>query len=354
MLPRWIPFLAVLPPIVIGWTFVSWLAGWRPPSANAAEDARMMNNASRVLNGKITRLGVVAEMESLLAMQRPSVLVIGNSVANTNISPSVLAKGLGVPEEKVLVFSVPNSVSSHWYAAMEHRIYDDGYDVPLVLVVSPLMAFLAYEPVSEASYEDLMVQLEGSEPVLGRYLDLSHPERRQLIRNRVLVRDLLLNTVRDTSVGFVLGGTPADTAASLNRLFSDENIDNARHNPGADDAFGDKDTTVGLPTAEESLVEPFSQLLQQNGSTMVFVRVPMSQRTPESKRDEVTDAAQAEVASVMSRYGHTLVDLSDVQLPPRSFKNKTHMTSEGATAFTRLVVDEVRPVWRQAKPARRR
>lgn len=347
MWKRLLSLLSVVPPVVAGWLFVAGLQSWHPPAS--FEDQRQMGNAGRVLNGRITPLGVVAEMESLMAMHRPAVLVLGNSYANTNIVPEKLANGLQVPKSKVLTMSVPNSVSSHWYAILEHRVYEDGYQVPVVIIVAGLQSLLCYEPYSESSYEDLMVQLDSDEPVLGRFIDLDHPELRQVLRNRVMVRDLVMNTVRDSSVALFFGGGSAATTEAMNRLFSDENIDMARHNsvqPNLADESDDS-SVEGLPTADESLVEELAQLAQQNGSILVFVRPPMKAWTPEDRQDTVTEQTEEEVKAILARYGHVYLDMTEIQLPRRAYKNMRHLSPEGAEMFTDAVLQEILPEWKK-------
>jgi hypothetical protein len=349
-----IPALSLLPPVAAGWLLVAGLQSWRPPAS--FEDQRQMGNAGRVLNGKITPLGVVAEMESLLAMQRPSVLILGNSYANTNLVPDHLAQGLGVPKNKVLTMSVPNSVSSHWYAILEHRVYEDGYDIPLVIVVAGIQSMLCFEPYSESSYEDLMVQLDSDEPVLRQFIDLDHPELRTVLRNRVQVRDLVMNTVRDTAVSAFFGGGSQATTDAMTRLFSDENLDMARHNavqPSLADETDDS-SVEGLPTADESLVEELAQLAQRNGTTLVFVRPPMKAWTPEDRRDTVTERTEEEVQAILARYGHVYLDMTEIQLPRRAYKNMRHLSPEGAELFTDAVLEEIRPLWRKQQSPRRR
>jgi hypothetical protein len=351
---RVVPFLALLPPVAAGLLLWNGLLSWQPPTS--MEDQRVMGNAGRVLNGKITRFGVVAEMESLLAMQQPAVLVLGNSYANTNIVPEKLAKGLAIPESKVLTLSVPNSVSSHWYAILEHRVYEDGYQVPVVMVVAGLQSLLCVEPYAESSYEDLMIQLDHDEPVLGRYIDLEHPEIRTLLRNRVLVRDLAMNTIRDTSVSMFFPGGSSATSDAMNRLFSDENIDMARHNSAQPNLASESDdsSVEGLPTAEESLVEALAQLTQANGTVLVFVRPPMKAWTPEDRRDVVTQRTEEEVKAILARYGHVYLDMTEIQLPRRAYKNMRHLSPEGAEMFTDAILEEIQPMWRKQRPPRRR
>jgi hypothetical protein len=351
---RVVPVLSLIPPVVAGWLLVVGLQSWRPPTT--FEDQRLMGNAGRVLNGRITPLGVVAEMESLLAMQRPAVVILGNSYANTNIVPQQLADGLQLPKSKVLTMSVPNSVASHWYAILEHRVYEDGYHVPIVIIVAGLQSLLIYEPYSESSYEDLMVQLDGDEPVLGRLIDLDHPEWRQILRNRVLIRDLTMNTIRDTSVSMFFGGGSAATTEAMNRLFSDENIDMSRHTTVQPNLADENDETSieGLPSVEESLVEELAQLAQQNGTVLVFVRPPVKAWAPEDRRDLVTERAEEEVAAVFARYGHVYLDLTELRMPNRAFKNMRHMSPEGAEIFTDAVLQEILPEWRKHLPPKRR
>lgn len=337
---RLVGLFALLPPVLaLGGTWAA-LSTYEEGPATSREWKELLN-AGTVVNGVKRKEGAVAYMESQLAKSQPKVLILGNSYANTNLAPMQISYALGIQPGKVLTMSVPNSVSSHWYAILQHRVYDQGYQVPLILIVGGLQSLLMYEPYSEASYEDLMVQLDAREPVLGRYIDLSHPELRKLARNRVLFRDVGLNTLRDTALDlFFTGGTEAHTAA-LEKLFSDENMDMSRHTiPGMDE-----ESIEGLPTPAESMIEDLARMVQANGSTLVYVRTPLLARTPEEKSDKVPEQTLHEVEAIFMRYGHVFLNLYDLELPVAAYKNAAHLSPEGARLFTVEVNKTLVEVW---------
>ncbi|MCA9490229.1 MAG: hypothetical protein KC621_09900 [Myxococcales bacterium] len=341
---RWIGLLALLPPLLaLGGTYAA-LASYEEGPASMRE-LRETVNAGTVVNGKKHAHGAVAEMEIQMARHDPKVLILGNSFANTNVNNNQIAWALGVGPEKVLTLSVPNSISSHWYAILKHRVYDDAYEVPMVVIVAGLQSLMMVEPYSEASYEDLMIQLEPREPVLGRYIDLSHPELRKLVRNRVLFRDIALNGLRDSALDLFFPGGGEAHAAALEDLFSDENIDMSRHTATVRAGHDGGDWMEGLPEPKDSLIEELCRMLQANGTTLVYIRTPMLDRTGEGIVDPAPPEVLREVESIFARYGHRFVDMYTLELPRAAYKNATHLSPEGARLFTMKVNETLVDVW---------
>lgn len=340
---RWIGLLALLPPLLmLGVTYVALSSYEEGPSS--LREYREKTNAGTVVNGKKHLHGAVAEMEIQMAQHDPKVLILGNSFANTNVNNAQIAFALGVRQTDVLTLSVPNSISSHWYAILKHRVYDDEYSVPLVVIVAGLQSLLMVEPYSEASYEDLMIQLEPREPVLGPYIDLSHPELRKLVRNRVLFRDIALTSLRDASLDLFFPGGPEAHNAALESLFSDENMDMSRHAATAR-SHGGGDWIEGLPSPKDSLIEELCRMLQANGTTLVYIRTPTLDRTGDGIVDPAPPEVLREVESIFARYGHTFADMYSLDLPRVAYKNATHLSPEGARLFTMEMNKVLVDVW---------
>ena len=108
--------LALVGPALVFGGFYQLLMSWED-----ADDANATRNAGRILNSRVIDQGVVAAMEAMLERRQPEVLIIGPSYANTDVKPELIAMRLGIPRDKVLLLSVPNSVGAHWYAVLKER-----------------------------------------------------------------------------------------------------------------------------------------------------------------------------------------------------------------------------------------
>nr|MBA2322362.1 hypothetical protein [Deltaproteobacteria bacterium] len=157
--------LAILLPMAVVWAGFMGLEQLR-----TAADEKEIQNAGRVMNGRVLgEGGVVAMIERTLERTKPSILVLGNSLSNTDINPVQLARRLGIPRHKIQRFSIPNSIGAHWWIVMKNRVYANGHAPKAVIMLSDLQSTLATRPLTEASYLNLRVHAD--EPADGRYLD---------------------------------------------------------------------------------------------------------------------------------------------------------------------------------------
>ena len=314
----------------------------------AKKDKREMRNAGQVMNGRRLKQDVVTTMEASLDKRPIKVLVLGNSTANTNILPKVLAKELGIPSKDVLVLSVPNSVTSHWYAILKNRVYANGHKPPLIVVVSPLVAMVLNQPFSEASHLNLLVQLEEEEPLLDTVIERNSAAWSTMLQNRGLIRTELLDSVRDFSVGLVY---PSDnlrreTEAAMDRVFSDANVDHSklvRAVPVADTRYTRGGAVNASPKAADSIIPELGRLAAANGSKIIMLRPPMAPRTPPSELVDATldPGTEYAVADLLAADGHLLVDMHQFPMQDSQFTNFGHMNDDGAKLFTKAFADAV-------------
>ena len=316
----------LLIPVVLGlvWSF-------EPPARDGAVEVEV----GTVVNGERAESTLVAEIERRLDESEPSVLVLGNSYALTNVVPERIARGLGIRVEEVLVLAVPNTVSSHWYAILKNRVYARGHRPDLVLIVGSMQSMLLAEPYSEASYVKLMEQLEDSEPVLERYIDRQDQRLTDWRVHRVGTRDWLLRSVRDTALAGVFGLSARDTEASMHRTF---HLSRVATDGRAADFLLDEDL---LLDPEHSLVPELCKLADGYGSKLVLLRSPVAPRTPSARRDPVPEGFEQR----MERDGHLFLDMIGYNMRGSMFKNLTHMTRKGAKRFTTSVNVALQEVW---------
>lgn len=335
---------AILPLLVL--SLGAWGVARFEPRPEKGE-ARELANAGRVMNGRRLNTSVVDAMEAELAKHEPEVLIVGNSYANTNIDPKLVAKALDLPPRKVRVLSVPNSVGSHWYAMLKNRVYANGHHPPLVIVVSPLQSMLLTEPYSEASYTNLTVQLEPTEPLLDTKIARSSELVSLLRQKRGAVRDTLLAGVRDAAVGLIYPSERLrrDNEQALERVFHDSKIDMERYRsalPVVETREGGETGAAAVPHPTESMLPHLAELATANGSRLLFVRSPMAPRTPPGELDAVPEGWEQATFEVLDDAGHFLADLSGLPMQDALFHNPGHMSDEGARLFTRALTQVIR------------
>ena len=354
--------LAAVLPIGICWASVVALEEGRTEA-----DKREMRNAGRVINGHVADGGTVKFIEDKLRNHKPEVVILGNSLSNTDILPPVLAARLGIPKGKVQRFSVPNSLAPHWYAILKNRVYANGHKPRVVIILSDLQSMLAVRPRSEASYLNLTAQLSNDEPLIDDKLDRGNYFMERVRENRGRVRERSLKMVRNASVNlfrhqeFSTQERPRDRD-SLERVFSDEQVDMRLHN-NVIPIFQAQGKTMHafdpntLPMPEEGFIPAIAELINNNDGKWVFLRPPMSPFLPPEAGDVVLPEAEVAAFELMRDLGAFYNDLRPLEMNAGHFVNLDHMNEQGARRFTEALAQLFRQedwMGRRRGDARRR
>lgn len=313
------------------------------------DDQRQERNAGRIINGRVVQGGVREHIESILDEHQPQVLILGNSLANTDVLPQVLARRLQLNKHKVQKLSIPNSIGAHWYAILANRVYANGHTPELVVLHSDLQSLLAVTPRSEASYLNLAVHLGEHEPVVDRLLGRRLWVLDRIRENRSRVRSRALVGARNLSVDLLIHRSltptpPRATERALARVFHEGRIDMRLHNnviPIFDQ--GQQELIPfdpeALPAPADAFVPEIAALVRANGGVAAFVRPPMSPLMPEGLGDRVAEGVQEAITEVAAGSGGVYLDLRALDMEPWHFHNLDHMQPQGARRFTEILAD---------------
>lgn len=315
-----------------------------------ADDRTQEANVGVVLNGKRLHEPLLAAIDQLLDRTDPEIVVLGNSIANTDFVTREFARALDVPERRIAKVSIPNTMAAHWFVVLKNRVYARGHRPRLVLVVSDLQSLLVTRPRSEASHVALSIQRGASEPELDAKLGARLWALERARENRTVARDRLLTFLRNRFVDVWRGEAWSDsraTDAALARVFADERTDHRLHRrviPIFDEtklftASYDVDT---LGRVDEGFAPDLLRVVREHGGTLAYVRPPLSPRLPDRIGDLVPDALAAEVPGAFAAQGHRYLDLRGIPTSASQFQNLDHMTPEGGRRFTRILADVVR------------
>lgn len=294
-----------------------------------------------ILNGHALDQPLVTVVDNILGRRPVDVLVIGSSLANNNVDMDTLADELGVDRRRALRLSVPNSVASHWYALLEHRVYDRGLEVPTVVIVASYQSLLAVDPYSEVSGNVLDELMAPTEPVLDRYVTRRGGPVARLRQNGATLHQRLVDEVLEAPAQVV---RLRPTKMALRRVFDAAGLD--EDEGFASIALSDAQDGFslgmdGILAPEASLVPELARLAAAHGTELVVVRPPIRPGSAEVYEDRVPPGSEAQIADILGGHGHRAVDLYDADLRPGSFENIRHMTRDGATEFTRQLVREL-------------
>lgn len=322
------------------------------------EDRREERNAGRVINGRVLQNDVAFAIENVLARHDPEVVILGNSLSNTDVASPLLARRLGLRKSRVQKLSVPNSIGAHWYAILKNRVYANGHRPKLVIVHSDMQSLVAVTPRSESIYLNLLVQMTDDEPVIDAKLGARNWYFQRVRENRGRVRNLALTTARNRMVDLLVHGSlsPTDrkaTERALSRVFDAERVDLRLHN-NVIPAFQQSERTLvafdpsTLPDPEDSFLPDITRLVADHDGVVVFVRPPMAPRLPENQGDVVLPRTEQEIPALAARDGAIYVDMRGLDMDDGHFENEDHMNPEGARRFTEALADTVLEVgaWR--------
>lgn len=354
--------LAVLGPLA-----VFWVALWGLESYSDSEDEIAERNAGRILNGLVLERDAAEVMDSVLETRRPDVLILGPSYANTDVSPDILAARLGIDRDRITLLSVPNSVGSHWFAMLKYRVFGNGHQPPLIVVVSGLQSMLLTTPLTESSFVNLRVHLppEGDPVVDARVKEDAWLTWARLREQRGKVRGVWFDLLRRVPLLWMAGDrgrmTALEARGALDRVFDDARIDMRLYgrstpvveaNRGLDRYY----TPEMLPPPEEGFLPEITELARQHGSRVVWVRPPMSPHIPEHLDDRAPEGFQERAQALVEERGGLFVDMRALPMTAAMFKNEDHMNEEGSRRFsealaaTLLELDALAPL--AAEPAR--
>lgn len=315
-------------------------------SFRTSSDERENRNAGKVINGTVVQGGVVSMIERSLAANQPEVVILGNSLSNTDILPALLAKRLGIRKNKIQRYSIPNSIGAHWYLVLKNRIYANGHQPRLVIMLSDMQSALAVTPRSEASYLNLSVHMNRNEPVINRKLGERSYYLERVRQNRGKLREKALEGARNAMVDLLYHRSfePTDsrvTEKALERVFDASKTDMRLHN-NVIPIFSQKGklqpfdpSTLPLPKA--SFIPEITKLVAANNGTAVFLRPPMSPLLPEQLGDLVLPEVEPKVISLVDRLGGRYLDTRALPLEATHFHNVDHMNPEGARHYTEAV-----------------
>lgn len=344
--------LAVILPMFVVWFFLTAIEQLRTDA-----DEREIQNAGHVINGRLVgEGGVVAMIERTLAKTQPQIILLGNSLSNTDVNPIQLARHFGIPRHKVQRFSIPNSIGAHWWIVLKNRVYANQHRPRLVLVLSDMQSLLATKPLTEASYLNLRVHVDAPED--EAYLDAKAGGRgwagSRVWENKGKVREASLKLVRNVWVDLVMrqriynGASNNRTTAAVDRVFDAGSTDLRLHHeviPIMQDGGGLQPFDPSLlPTVGQSFIPEITDLVVANNGRIVYLRPPYSPLLPPEHGDFVLPDREKEVRDAVTARRGVYMDMRDFPMVETDFHNVDHMNERGAKRFTAAVALALEPL----------
>jgi hypothetical protein len=307
--------------------------------------------------GLLRRPAAVSEevwaFDRQLAIHEPEVIVFGSSLANRGVDMPVLARGLGLPENKLLLMQLPHSSLAHWYAMLKNRVFAQGHRPKLVLVVDAFTSMLHHDLLHdmEPNVERLMEHMTPNEPVLAeKVFQSDDPEqfREYVVRLRANAwRDGLLNRWRDLVLGtfFTRKGKPEELEKLVERVndevFANDKMNYDLHKQKLEEQIerGAPTATSNIPYSEDdwdlkrhALLPDMAALANEHGANLFFVRIPLPPSNTDM--DYVPPEVESEAVDWIEALSAIYLDMRGLDLDDGMFEDMRHLSNRGAELFT--------------------
>ncbi|MCB9665357.1 MAG: hypothetical protein H6732_14695 [Alphaproteobacteria bacterium] len=312
--------------------------------------------------GEATGKAIVMERQ-LRAAGQVEVVVLGSSLARTDVDAATLADALGIPTRAVVMLTLPNATAAHWYAILDNRVFANGHRPRVVLFVGALTTMLTPEVLKEANIGRLVAQLDGRDEVIARKVfgtDSAWHFQWLFARERAgEVRDRLVQGFRDGALSMLFRGTlkPAVGARLADRanavVFADEQMDYTLHAAAPTGLFAgavDALAFADLDLEQDSLLPDLVALARAHDARPVFVRTPFPPSHDDN--DRVPPALEDRAEALLAELGATYLDLRALGLQDRHYRDMRHMSREAAILFTRAIAQGLQDGPEATAPAR--
>jgi hypothetical protein len=289
-----------------------------------------------------------AQFDRELARREPEVIVFGSSLANRGVDLPVLARSLGIKEEKILLMQLPHSSLAHWYELLKNRVYANGHEPKLVLVVDAFTSMLNHDLLHDmqSNVDRLVAQMTASEPeVASKVFHIDDPEqfREYFVRQRASeYRQSLLDSYRDQVIGLLYArkGRVEEAEKIVEKVneevFANDQMDYSLHTEVATGLFGaDKIThTDGgdYQLKRDALLPEMAALAAPHNTNIVYVRIPLPPSN--SDMDLVPPDIEEEAVSWIGELGNVYLDMRALDLDDSYFEDMRHLNRAGSQLFT--------------------
>jgi hypothetical protein len=284
-----------------------------------------------------------AELDRRLGEGPLELLLLGNSIPKRNLDADALGHGLGL---RVTDATLHATNAATWYVMLEDRVYANGFQPRIVLIVSPVTNLLELAPDGHRARAVLSALSNGYNPVVESRMSggdaWTGPDRLS-VRGAEL-RSALLDGLRNRAVGLLFAPPGPEPLAVRGEQQADAAVQ-AVLGEGGQVAAGlsgwsgstDSEGPIPMGPPEASFVADIVELVQRHGAQLVFAQLPV--RDPEQLKTPEILAASRALARYLDAHQVPFVDLSGEPVRREEFEDLVHMTPAGASRMTGVVVD---------------
>ncbi|MBN1337264.1 MAG: hypothetical protein JXB39_14995 [Deltaproteobacteria bacterium] len=279
---------------------------------------------------------VLANARAMAA--EPDVVVVGHSMAITDLDLPALASLLEDPPPRMARIRRPGTGAPVYYAILRHRVFDAGHRPRLVLVISDLKSLLQTRIPTASGLAPLLEQAETLDEVVSQRTLGASPLRLAFRDGTSRLRTRILDAIKYGAARLVIGDSPEHpvipaTEAALSTVFSAEALgETARPRRVVPVVELDRDAETGSSDPADSYLVDIARMCREHKARLVVVRAPTR---PES--DEVPQTTRREVARLLNEQGVGWLDFKGAGTDPAFFRDAMHLNAAGQAWFTALL-----------------
>jgi hypothetical protein len=295
---------------------------------------------------------VKREYIDAISLNRPGLVLIGDSVLYLGIDQESLSEQLGVETYSV---GVPGSGSAVWYLILKNVVLGASHRPKYAVVVfrDTMLTTPAFRTTGR--YFGLLDDFAGRrEPLVAQlaFIDQMSPIEKlaeqylPLYSARWEIREGLDSRIRYTSPYLLLDCSAECTDEAMNSIFGRERVDVVALNQAVEGAG----ETLYAPEAmdfdeqiDRSFLPATIQLAQDNEITLIFVRTRTLMFPVDSSEPVALRNYMESLEAYISGHGAHYLDFAhDERIKDEYFFDLLHFNAAGQDVFTQILADELK------------
>jgi len=298
--------------------------------------------------------GIRSKYRQILNEEEPQILVLGDSVARTNVDKILMGERSG---KKVSVISEDGAGSALLYLILKNNIAnaDPKPDYSIILFRDTVLTSTAFRV--QGSFLAIMDEFAGADDDL--VLELAIRDRMNPLDKvaeayfppywaRSNLQTILVSRVLYLPTRTFLGCDLECSDEAMNNVFGNQNFDPDQFNRAINVAENFLYTDENLDfesQIDQSFLPEIIRLCKENNIKLILVRT----KTLRFSREVPEPAALTKYVNDLNIYAQRndvpLIDFAHSdRLPPALFTDINHLNSDGKKVFTEMLVEAIRPI----------
>ena len=268
------------------------------------------------------------------------VVIVGPSIAGSDIHPAMLGRLLGSDYRRVLVLAHEGSTAPTWYAMLKERAYKNGLR-PKVVVISGVLNGLLTTWIPPSQRAAILAHLPEPDAVLLKktWGSSRSPTMDRALEHRASLRAPVLSFFRLLLPALAVPNAATRTDEAGLAVFGDRHTQADRLLPGVEEeAAFTQPSWMNLDPAD-SLIPDIAALIRAHGAIPLVALPPI--RASQKQYHQLSPEGERRLVQFLNAQGVGLVDLRHASFSEAMFRDGLHMNQQGQQRFTTLLAEQM-------------